>query len=68
MFALRMTNHDDQDILRDALSEAWHGLMNFLPAFNCKKGILPHLQLCHAIPDCSRETTNGREKAVEREI
>ncbi len=32
MFALRMTNHDDQDILRDALSEAWHGLMNFLPA------------------------------------
>ncbi len=32
MFALRMTNHDDQDILRDALSEASHGLMNFLPA------------------------------------
>jgi DNA helicase HerA-like ATPase len=32
MFALRMTNHDDQDILRDSLSEASHGLMNFLPA------------------------------------
>ncbi len=32
MFALRMTNHEDQDILRDALSEASHGLMNFLPA------------------------------------
>ena len=32
IFALRMTNHDDQDILRDALSEASHGLMNFLPA------------------------------------
>jgi hypothetical protein len=32
MFALRMTNHDDQDILRDSLSEASHSLMNFLPA------------------------------------
>jgi DNA helicase HerA-like ATPase len=32
MFALRMTNHDDQDILRDSLSEASHGLMSFLPA------------------------------------
>ena len=32
MFALRMTNHDDQDILRDSLSEASHGLMDFLPA------------------------------------
>ena len=32
MFALRMTNHEDQDILRDSLSEASHGLMDFLPA------------------------------------
>jgi hypothetical protein len=32
MFALRMTNHDDQDILRGALSESSHGLMDFLPA------------------------------------
>src|SRR5436309_11559939 len=32
MFALRMTNHEDKDILRDALSEASHGLRNFLPA------------------------------------
>ena len=32
MFALRMTNHEDQDILRVGVSEASHGLMNFLPA------------------------------------
>ncbi|MBV9828419.1 MAG: ATP-binding protein [Alphaproteobacteria bacterium] len=32
MFALRMTNHDDQDILRDTVSEASYGLMDFLPA------------------------------------
>jgi len=32
MFALRMSNHDDQDIVRDSLSEASHGLMDFLPA------------------------------------
>ena len=32
MFALRMTNHEDQEILRDSLSEASHGLMDFLPA------------------------------------
>ena len=27
-----MTNQDDQDIVRSALPEASHGLMNFLPA------------------------------------
>jgi DNA helicase HerA-like ATPase len=32
VFALRMTNNEDQDILRDTVSEASHGLMNFLPA------------------------------------
>jgi DNA helicase HerA-like ATPase len=32
IFALRMTNHDDQEIVRGAVPEASHGLMNFLPA------------------------------------
>jgi uncharacterized protein len=32
MFAFRMTGPDDQDIVRGAVPEASHGLMNFLPA------------------------------------
>ncbi|HEX3537197.1 MAG TPA: ATP-binding protein [Stellaceae bacterium] len=32
IFALRMTNQIDQDIVRGAVPEASHGLMNFLPA------------------------------------
>jgi len=32
IFALRMTNQDDQEIVRGAVPEASHGLMNFLPA------------------------------------
>ncbi|MBV9861471.1 MAG: DUF87 domain-containing protein [Alphaproteobacteria bacterium] len=32
LFALRMTSQDDQDIVRNAVPEASHGLMNFLPA------------------------------------
>jgi DNA helicase HerA-like ATPase len=30
MFAFRMTSHEDQDIVRSAVPEASHGLMNFL--------------------------------------
>ena len=40
MFALRMTNHDDQDIVRDSLSEASHGLMDFLPALRNGEAIV----------------------------
>jgi hypothetical protein len=32
IFALRMTNQIDQDIVRGSVPEASHGLMNFLPA------------------------------------
>ena len=32
MFAFRMASHEDQDIVRSAVPEASHGLMNFLPA------------------------------------
>ena len=35
-----MTNHDDQDILRNSLSEASHGLMNFLPALRNGEAIV----------------------------
>ncbi len=40
MFALRMTNHDDQDILRGALAESSHGLMDFLPALRNGEAIV----------------------------
>ena len=40
MFALRMTNHDDQDILRDALAESSSGLMDFLPALRNGEAIV----------------------------
>jgi DNA helicase HerA-like ATPase len=40
LFALRMSNHDDQDIVRNALPEASHGLMNFLPALRNGEAIV----------------------------
>jgi DNA helicase HerA-like ATPase len=55
MFALRMTNHDDQDILRDALSEASHGLMNFLPALRngeaiaVGEGVSMPMRICFSV-------------------
>ena len=61
MFALRMTNHDDQDILRDALSEASHGLMNFLPALRngeaiaVGEGVSMPMRICFSeLPDDAR--------------
>jgi hypothetical protein len=61
MFALRMTNHDDQDILRDALSEASHGLMNFLPALRngeaiaVGEGVSMPMRICFSpLPDDTR--------------
>jgi DNA helicase HerA-like ATPase len=40
LFALRMTNHEDQDIVRGALPEASHGLMKFLPALRNGEAIV----------------------------
>ncbi len=40
LFALRMTNQDDQDIVRGAVPEASHGLMNFLPALRNGEAIV----------------------------
>ena len=61
MFALRMTNHDDQDILRDSLSEASHGLMNFLPALRngeaiaVGEGVSMPMRICFSpLPDDAR--------------
>ena len=38
LFALRMSNQEDQEIVRGALPEASHGLMNFLPALAQRRG------------------------------
>jgi DNA helicase HerA-like ATPase len=40
LFALRMTNQEDQDIVRGALPEASHGLMKFLPALRNGEAIV----------------------------
>jgi uncharacterized protein len=40
IFAFRMTSHEDQDIVRSALPEASHGLMNFLPALRNGEAIV----------------------------
>jgi hypothetical protein len=40
LFALRMSNQDDQDIIRGALPEASHGLMKFLPALRNGEAIV----------------------------
>jgi DNA helicase HerA-like ATPase len=61
MFALRMTNHDDQDILRGALAESSHGLMDFLPALRngeaiaVGEGVSLPMRICFApLPDAQR--------------
>ncbi len=77
MFALRMTNHDDQDILRDALSEASHGLMNFLPALRngeaiaCGEGVSMPMRICFApLPEDSRpkSSTASFTEAWSRDV
>lgn len=40
MFAFRMTSHEDQDIVRGAVPEASHGLINFLPALRNGEAIV----------------------------
>jgi DNA helicase HerA-like ATPase len=58
LFALRMTNQDDQDIIRGALPEASHGLMKFLPALRngeaivVGEGVSMPMRICFApLPD-----------------
>jgi hypothetical protein len=54
LFALRMTNQDDQDIVRSAIPEASHGLMSFLPALRngeaiaVGEGVSMPMRICFA--------------------
>jgi DNA helicase HerA-like ATPase len=61
MFALRMINQDDQEIVRSAVPEAAHGLMNFLPALRngeaiaVGEGVSMAMRICFApLPDDRR--------------
>src|SRR5947207_475524 len=61
IFALRMTNHDDQEIVRGAVPEASHGLMNFLPALRngeaiaAGEGVSMPMRVCFdVLPDDRR--------------
>jgi uncharacterized protein len=61
LFAMRMTNQDDQDIIRGALPEASHGLMKFLPALRngeaivVGEGVSMPMRICFApLPDNQR--------------
>jgi hypothetical protein len=61
LFALRMTNQDDQDIVRGAVPDASHGLMNFLPALRngeaiaVGEGVSMPMRICFAtLPEGSR--------------
>jgi len=58
LFALRMTNQEDQDIVRGSLPEASHGLMKFLPALRngeaivVGEGVSMPMRICFApLPD-----------------
>jgi uncharacterized protein len=58
LFALRMTSNDDQNIIRGALPEASHGLMDFLPALRngeaivVGEGVSMPMRICFtALPD-----------------
>jgi len=56
IFALRMTGQEDQDIVRGALPEASHGLMNFLPALRngeaiaVGEGVSMPMRICFTPP------------------
>jgi uncharacterized protein len=61
MFAFRMTGHEDQDIVRSAVPEASHGLMNFLPALRngeaiaVGEGVAMPMRICFsALPEDRR--------------
>jgi hypothetical protein len=56
IFAFRMTGQEDQDIVRGAVPEASHGLMNFLPALRkgeaiaVGEGVSMPMRICFAEP------------------
>ena len=60
MFALRMINQDDQDIVRSAVPEAAHGLMNFLPALRNGEAIAVGEGVSMAMRICFAPLSEGR--------
>jgi hypothetical protein len=56
IFAFRMTGHEDQEIVRGAVPEASHGLMNFLPALRngeaiaVGEGVSMPMRICFTPP------------------
>jgi len=61
LFAMRMTSQEDQEIVRGAVPEASHGLMNFLPALRngeaivVGEGVSMPMRICFAnLPEGSR--------------
>ena len=60
MFAFRMTSHEDQDIVRSAVPEASHGLMNFLPALRngeaiaVGEGVTMPMRICFTLLPAER--------------
>ena len=76
LFALRMTNQDDQDIVRSAVPEASHGLMNFLPALRngeaiaVGEGVSMPMRICFtSLPEPARprSATASFSKAWEKD-
>jgi hypothetical protein len=77
LFALRMTNQEDQDIVRGALPEASHGLMKFLPALRngeaivVGEGVSMPMRICFTpLPDnCRpRSSTASFTNAWSRDV
>lgn len=77
LFALRMSNQEDQEIIRGALPEASHGLMNFLPALRngeaiaVGEGVTMPMRICFApLPEDRqpRSATASFARAWARDI
>jgi DNA helicase HerA-like ATPase len=70
IFAFRMTGQEDQDIVRGALPEASHGLMNFLPALRngeaitVGEGVSMPMRLCFTLPPEGRRPKSATASFV----
>ena len=77
MFAYRMTGQEDQDIVRGALPDASHGLMNFLPALRngeaiaVGEGVSMPMRICFTPPVEGQRPTSATasfENAWSKEV
>jgi uncharacterized protein len=81
IFAFRMTGQEDQDIVRGAVPEASHGLMNFLPALRngeaiaVGEGVSMPMRICFTPPPEGRRPksatasfTNAWSKESDAEV